>query len=127
MGPLGYLGVPQLVACLPKQDLAVIGLGALVPDLVHKPPRLLGVTFYGRYAAHTIVFALLVSAAFSLKSRLLGLSALFGGMLHLLLDSGYLVLWFYPFVRHDFPEGRAGVSEYLHRVLTLSCRSSDLI
>ena len=127
MGPLGHLGIPLPVAHLLKLNLAVTGLCALLPDLVDKPLYLMGATSCSRYAAHTVLFVLLVAVAFSLKSRLLGLSALFGGVLHLVLDSGYFVPWFYPFVRYDFPESDIGVSEYLHRLLTFRFWSSELI
>ena len=127
MGPLGHLGIPLPVAHLLKLNLAVTGLCALLPDLVDKPLYLMSVTSCSRYAAHTLLFVLLVAVAFSLKGRLLGLSALFGGMLHLILDSGYFVPWFYPFVRYDFPESDVGVSEYLRRLLTFHLWSSELI
>jgi hypothetical protein len=127
MGPLGHLGIPLPVAHLLKLNLAVTGLCALLPDLVDKPLYLMSVTSCSRYAAHTIMFVLLVAVAFSLEGRLLGLSALFGGMLHLVLDSGTFVPWFYPFVRYDFPESDVGVSEYLHRLLTVHFWSSELI
>lgn len=127
MGPLGHMGVPLPLAHLLKLNLAVTGLCALLPDLVDKPLYLLGVTSCSRYAGHTVLFVLLVAAAFCLRSRLLGLSALFGGILHLLLDSGYFVPWFYPFARYDFPESNVGVSEYLHRLLTFSFWSLELV
>ncbi len=105
MGPVGHLGIPLPVSRLLKLNMVVTGLCALLPDLVDKPLWALGIVCYGRYAAHTLLFVFLVAIVFSLRKRAYGLSALLGGMSHLLLDAvgGGFVPWFYPFVKYNFP------------------------
>lgn len=95
--------IRQAVAPLLKPPVTVTVFCYLLPDLVDKPLWVLGIGC-GRYIAHTLLFVFLVSLAFSLKKRVYGLFALSGGMLHLLLDLGWFVPWFYPFVRYDFPQ-----------------------
>ena len=85
-----------------KAELAVTGLCFLLPDLLDKPLWLLGIGM-GRFVGHTLLFVFLVAFVFSLRKRIYGLFALVGGMLHLLSDLGYLIPWFYPFVKYDFP------------------------
>ena len=86
-----------------KAELAVTGLCFLLPDLLDKPLWLLGIGM-GRFVGHTLLFVFLVAFVFFLRKRTYGLFALVGGMLHLLSDVGYLIPWFYPFVKYDFPQ-----------------------
>jgi len=99
--------IPQSVGRLLKPELAIVGFCYLLPDIVDKPLWALGIGC-GRYVAHTLLFVFLVSIAFSLKKRAYGLFALFGGVFHLLMDVGWFVPWFYPFVRYDFPDLKFG-------------------
>lgn len=105
MGPIGHVGVALPVAYAAKLNLPVAFVCALLPDLVDKPLWALGIGA-PRYIAHTLLFLLLVAAAFSLWKKVYGLSALLGGLSHLLVDwlgGGSPVPWFYPFTSYDFP------------------------
>ena len=104
----------------------VTGLCALLPDIVDKPLWALGIGS-GRYVAHTLLFVFLVAIAFSLKKKRYGLSALLGGMLHLLLDSGGFVPWFYPFARYQFPHEELSFGRLFHSVFALSGAGEELI
>ena len=95
--------IRQAVAPLLKPPVTVTVFCYLLPDLVDKPLWVLGIGC-GRYIAHTLLFVFLVSLAFAFKKRAYGLFALFGGMLHLLLDIGWFIPWFYPFARYNFPQ-----------------------
>jgi len=107
MGPLSHLRITLGAAHVsnrvphPKLNLWVVAFAALLPDLVDKPLYLLGIGD-GRYVGHTLLFICVVVAAFSFKNKIYGLSALFGSVLHLLLDLGGFVPWLYPFISHDF-------------------------
>lgn len=97
----------------------VAGFCYLLPDLVDKPLWLLGIG-YGRYIAHTLLFLVLVTVAFSLVKRAYSLFALLGGAVHLFVDLSF-VPWLYPFVDYDFP--RKKFSE----VFTIYSVSKELI
>ena len=129
MGPLGHLAVPLPVARLLKLNLAVVALCALLPDLVDYSLYALGIGS-GRYIAHTLLFVFLVAIAFSIKRKIYGLSALFGGISHLLLDRNFFVPWFYPFVSYEFPcneELGPFLMEFIHRYFSLSSLGKELI
>lgn len=86
-----------------RPELAVVAFSFLLPDLLDKPLWILGIGC-GRFVGHTLLFVFLVALIFSLKRWTYGLSALAGGMLHLLSDVGWFIPWFYPFVQYNFPE-----------------------
>ena len=116
-----------------KLNLPVVVLCALLPDIVDKPLSALGIGG-GRYIAHTLLFVFVVAIAFSLWKRVYGLSALLGGVSHLLLDLGGFVLWFYPFASYDFPSQEFDPSgffpnlfDYLQEIFTLSAVGKELI
>lgn len=106
MGPVGHLGISLAAGWPLKLNLPVVAVTSLLPDLVDKPLWVLGMGS-GRYVGHTLLFVFLVAIVLSIRKRIYGLSALFGGMSHLFLDSQLdqqsLVPWFYPFVSYDFP------------------------
>jgi len=83
--------------------MAVTAFSFLLPDLIDKPLWVLGVISDGRYIGHTLLLAFLVALAFTLKKRVYGLFAICGVISHLLLDTGALIPWFYPFKGYDFP------------------------
>ena len=126
MGPVGHLGIPLPVARLLKLNLVVTGLCALLPDIVDKPLWALGIG-NGRYVAHTLLFVFLVAIVFSLKKKRYGLSAFFGGILHLLLDAGGFVPWRYPFARYQFPQEEFSFGKLFHSVFGLSGAGEELI
>lgn len=76
-----------------KIDYRFILIGALLPDIIDKPLGLIVLNYgNGRMIAHTLVFALLLTAAAFYKKdmRLYALSG--GTWMHLLLDS----MWLFP-------------------------------
>lgn len=107
MLPVGHLGITLGAAYLanrvtpPKLNLGIVAFSALLPDLVDKPLALAGIGD-GRYIGHTLLFIFLAAALLSLRNKFYGLSLLFGGICHLIGDSGNFVPWFYPFVNYDF-------------------------
>jgi hypothetical protein len=97
--------VPESVARVLRPELAVVAFCYLLPDLVDKPLWVFGVGC-GRYVAHTLLFVFLVALVFSLKKPVYGLLALFAGMFHLLMDVGWFLPLFYPFIDYDFPDAK---------------------
>lgn len=110
MGPVSHVGIAVPIAYLLGLNIAITAICALLPDLVDKPLWMFGIG-NGRYVAHTLLFALLVTLVFSVKSKIWGASALLGGLSHLLLDSVHSwppVPWLYPMVSYDFSAPQFG-------------------
>ena len=105
MGPVGHLGITLGAAHLAnrvsplKLNLGIVAFSSLLPDVVDKPLALVGIDG-GRHIGHTLLFVFLAAAVLSLKKKSYGLSLLFGGICHLLEDSGGFVHWLYPFVNY---------------------------
>ena len=98
----------------------------ILPDLVDKPLDALEIGG-GRFVGHTLLFVLLVSAAFALWKWRLGLAALVGGMSHLILDLDGLVPWFYPFKDYEFYDEGFSFTQFLRDYLSSSELGSELL
>lgn len=107
MGPIAHVGITAGAGHVLNRvshirlNLGIVAISALLPDLVDKPLALVGIGD-GRYIGHTLLFIFVAAALLSLKNKFYGLSLLFGGICHLLEDSGGLVPWFYPFADYNF-------------------------
>ena len=102
--PVGRVRMPQYLTRLLRPGMGVFLLCYLVPDLVDKPLFWVFGIGCGRYICHTLLFLLLTVIIFSLWKRMYGLSALLGVTLHFILDVGWFMPWFYPFVKYEFPQ-----------------------
>lgn len=112
-GPIVHVCIPLAIAYVFRLNIAVTVFCALLPDLIDKPlSAQLGI-IGGRYIAHTLLFVAATAFAFSIWKRSYGLSAIVGGVSHLLLDwTGPLPL-LYPFLHYDFQRGTSSPFEYL--------------
>ena len=120
MTPVGHVGIALPVAYALRLNLAVVFLCALLPDLVDKPLWALGIGA-PRYVAHTLLFVLVVTAAFFLWKKPYGLAALLGGVSHLVLDwldGGSPVPWFYPLTSYDFPHREFDPSSFFSNLFS---------
>jgi hypothetical protein len=99
-----HLGVAAIIAVLLGFSLPFTLIGSTLPDLIDKPMFLLGITPEGRFIAHTIFFAPIVSfLAYAIfRNKYFALSILIGGYIHLILDMGHFIPLFYPIVSYDF-------------------------
>jgi hypothetical protein len=125
-GPVIHLGISAALALLFRLNLFVAMFCGILPDLVDKPLSLLGIGG-GRYVGHTLLFSVLVVAAFLFWKRKYGLAALLGLTSHLLLDLNSLVPWFYPFKHYNFLSNKLSISEWLKHYLTFSQFGLELI
>jgi hypothetical protein len=125
-GPVIHVGVSLVLAFLFRLNPVVTVFCGILPDLVDKPLAALGVGG-GRYIGHTIIFAVVVAATFSMWKRKYGLAALVGLISHLLLDLNALVPWFYPFKDYNFSEGRFSFVEWFQSYLDFSKLGYEVI
>jgi hypothetical protein len=125
-GPVIHVGVSVALAFLFRLNPIVTVFCGILPDLVDKPLAALGIGG-GRYIGHTIIFAVVVVAAFSMWKRKYGLAALTGHVSHLLLDLNGFVPWFYPFKDYNFSSGRFSFTEWLKNYLDFSKCGYELI
>lgn len=104
MFPLGHIGFSVFLGNLFSLSLPHVAVASLLPDIIDKPLRLLGITTCGRYIGHTLLTGVLISFLVYLftRKKLLATSILFGFVLHLLEDSRGFVPFFYPFVKYEF-------------------------
>jgi hypothetical protein len=98
----------------------------ILPDLVDKPLAALGIGG-GRYIGHTLLFAVLMVAAFSLWKKKYGLAACIGLASHLLLDLNALIPWFYPFKKYQFYTTNLSLFDWAKGYLTFSQVGLELI
>ncbi len=125
-GPIGHAGIAFILAYLFRLNPAVTVFCGILPDLVDKPLQAAGIGG-GRYIAHSLLFVILVAAAFCLWRRKLGLAALVGGLSHLVLDLNGLVPWFYPFTDYNFDDSEFSFSEFLTTYFTFSKLGMELV
>lgn len=125
-GPVGHFGISLALALVLRLNPVVTVFCALLPDIVDKPMQAMDIGG-GRYVAHTLLFVLLVSAAFALWRWKFGLAALVGGMSHLILDMDALVPWFYPFKDYDFYDERFSITEFIKRYFSSDQLGSELL
>jgi hypothetical protein len=125
-GPVIHVGVSMVLALIFRLNPVVTVFCGILPDLVDKPLAALGIGG-GRYIGHTLLFAVVVSAAFFLWKRKYGLAALTGLMSHLLLDLNDLVPWFYPFKDYNFSSGKFSFTKWLTNYLDFSRLGWELI
>ncbi|MHA1302872.1 MAG: metal-dependent hydrolase [Candidatus Heimdallarchaeaceae archaeon] len=83
-----------------------LAIGAMGPDIIDKSIFMLTIG-YGRYLAHSLLFAILISIVVILlfrKKPQIYYSFILGWIMHLLLDAlgGFIPLLF-PFVKYTFP------------------------
>lgn len=121
-----FVGAETAALALAKRvDCRVLLLGAVLPDLIDKPLGvfILGSVFsYGRIFAHTIVFAVALSAfagyLFVVKRKTWPLALAGGSVMHLVLDQMWLAptVLFWPLFGWSFP--RHDTSFWLLQVLS---------
>ena len=102
MGPVAHVGIPVAAAYVLRLNMPIVAYSAILPDIVDKTLDAVGIGG-GRYIGHTLLFVALVAITYSLLHWRYGLSALVGGLSHLVMDMDYLVPWLYPFRDYDFP------------------------
>ncbi|MDY6833549.1 MAG: metal-dependent hydrolase [Chloroflexota bacterium] len=102
MGPVAHVGLPVAAAYVLRLNMPIVAYTAIMPDIVDKSLDAVGIGG-GRYIGHTLLFVVLVAVTYSLLHWRYSLSALIGGLSHLILDMDYLVPWLYPFRDYDFP------------------------
>ncbi len=125
-GPVGHIGISLALALVLRLNPVVTVFCALLPDMVDKPMQALDIGG-GRYVGHSLLFVLLVSAAFALWRWKYGLAALVGGMSHLILDMDGLVPWFYPFKTYDFYDEKLSFTQFFRDYLSVSEVGSELL
>ncbi len=125
-GPVGHIGISLALAIVLRLNPVVTVFCGILPDLVDKPLDAMEIGG-GRYVGHTLLFVLLVSAAFALWKWRYGLAALVGGMSHLVLDMDGLVPWFYPFKDYEFYDEGFSLIQFLKDYLTASKLGSELL
>ena len=100
---VGHIGIVAPVSYALKLSVPLTILGAILPDLIDKPLWAFGIGA-PRFAAHTLLFIILVSIPFFVWKRRYGISMLLGISSHLFLDwvtGGAPIPWLYPF--RDYP------------------------
>lgn len=103
----GHVGITLFLAYILALSPIYAAIGVLIPDLLDKPLRILGLAPHSRYIGHTLLgVALSFALAYLItKNRLISFSLSFGYFLHLLEDLPFFIPWFYPFVDYTFPTG----------------------
>jgi hypothetical protein len=125
-GPVIHIGVSAVLALVFRLNLAVAIFCGILPDIVDKPLAAMGIGG-GRYIGHTLLFAVVVSAAFFFWKKKYGLAAVIGLVSHLLLDLNTLVPWFYPFKSYNFSNAKLNLIDWLKSYLTFSESGRELI
>jgi hypothetical protein len=125
-GPVLHVGVSATLALIFRLNPVVAIFCGILPDLVDKPLAALGIGG-GRYIGHTLLFAVLVVAAFLLWKRKYGPAALIGLTSHLLLDLNALIPWFYPFKDYRFYTTKLNIIDWLKGYLAFSNVGLELI
>ena len=98
-------------------SFVALTIGSMGPDLIDKPisEPIFG---YGRFIGHSLLFDFVISIvilAIFRKRKKIALAFVLGWQMHLILDSGGFMPWFYPFVNYDFQERTVSFLEYLTR------------
>ena len=125
-GPVIHIGISAILALVFRLNPAVAVFCGILPDMVDKPLAVLGIGG-GRYIGHTLLFAVLVVAAFTVWKKKYGLAALIGLMSHLFLDLNGLIPWFYPFKDYQFYTTKLSIIDWLKGYLTSSQIGLELI
>jgi len=104
---LGHIGITAFLASLLMLSPLIAAIASQLPDLIDKPPYILGISPSGRYIGHTLLAIFLVGFITYLitRKKIIALSISFGMFLHLIEDLPYFIPWLYPFVNYDFPKG----------------------
>lgn len=107
---LAHFGTAAFLAVLIGLPISFALIGAILPDVVDKGLLVVGLAPNGRFIAHTIWFGPLAALlTFALtKRKYLAFAILVGCYSHLLLDMGYFLPLFYPFVEYEFPTPEMG-------------------
>ena len=87
-------------------SLYALLIGSAGPDIIDKAISL-PITGHGRYIGHSLLFNMLISLivlAVFWKNRRIWIGLIVGWQMHILLDLGGFLPWFFPFVNYDFPE-----------------------
>ncbi|MHA1583977.1 MAG: metal-dependent hydrolase [Promethearchaeota archaeon] len=93
-------------------------LGAILPDLLDKPLSMLFPSiFSGRGIAHSpfILIIIMTILFLTLKQKFIPISLSIGSFFHLILDSGGMVPWFWPFV--NYPICHSDFDQYFYTIL----------
>ena len=125
-GPVIHIGVSAALALVFRLNLAVVIFCGILPDIVDKPLAAMGIGG-GRYIGHTLLFAVVVSAAFFFWKKKYGLAAIIGLVSHLLLDLNTLIPWFYPFKNYEFLITKLNFTTWFHEYLKLNKAGYELL
>lgn len=117
-------------------SIFAILFGAMGPDLIDKI-LILPFTGFGRHIGHSLLFNLLISIAVFLvfrKRKRFYLGFILGWQMHILLDVGGFIPWFYPFIQYDFQpriqtfwEMLSQPSVYINEIIGLLCLTAILL
>lgn len=104
---LAHLGITAFLASLLSLSPLIALIASQLPDLIDKPPYILGISPSGRYMGHTLLSIFLLGLATYLitRKKIIALSVSFGMLMHLIEDLPYFIPWLYPFINYDFPKG----------------------
>jgi hypothetical protein len=125
-GPIAHIGISAVLSFVFRLNPFVTVFCGILPDLVDKPLDMFGIGS-GRFIGHSLLFVVVVIAAFFIWKRKFGLAALVGLGSHLVLDLNSFIPWFYPFKHYDFPASHLSISAYLKSYLTFSGGGFELI
>ena len=129
MFPLAHVGITLFVAALLSLPLSYALIGSLLPDLIDKPLKILGVAPCGRFIGHTLfggIVAFIISYLWK-RDKKISFTLLFTYYLHLLEDIPFFMPWFYPFKNYNFPTGPWIIKYTLYGLITDSIGLSLLI
>lgn len=103
----GHIGLSLIVLSLLGLPFIYGILGALTPDLIDKPLKIVGITDYGRHIGHTLFSFVALSIVFHILFMDLKktLSFSIGYLTHFLGDIYTMIPILIPFRRYDYPTG----------------------
>ncbi len=117
-------------------SIFAILFGAMGPDLIDKI-LIQPFTGFGRHIGHSLLFNLLISIAVFLvfrKRKRVYLGFILGWQMHILLDVGGFIPWFYPFIQYEFQprilsfwEMLSQPTVYINEIIGLLCLTAILL
>lgn len=105
MLPFAHIGIAVFISSFLSLSMLFTAIGTILPDIIDKSLFLIGIAPTGRFIAHTIFFAPILTLPILMKRKDLAFGFLLGNYLHLLLDAQHFMPWLYPIVQYDFPTG----------------------
>jgi len=100
----GHIGIAIFLGTFLYLSPLIVGISAVLPDLVDKGLLLFGLSQYTRLFAHNIFFGPIVGLITYVITRRkdFAFTMLFGTYMHLLQDIRTPLPWLWPFVNYNF-------------------------